>query len=365
MAEYKGIKGFKVQYLDQDPVPAVAGWSAGGNLGTVKQGLGGAGTQTAALAFGGSDPVAITGATEEYDGSTWTSNPTGLNTARYLLASAGTQTAALAFGGFDTGSLANTESYNGSTWTSVNSLNNARYGLGGAGTTAAAFAAGGGVPNVTSVEDWDGTNWTAGTSLGTAKRVMASAGTQTAGLIAGGLSTAVLSDTEEYNGSTWTAGGSLNGARRNAIGAGTQTAAIVMGGLNPPATILGTAEIYNGTTWTSISNLGTARYNMGSAGTQTAGLCFGGYDTANLSATEEYNDYSPYAGQTVENIGQVWYNGTTKELKFTDETFSSAWATGGNLGTARTTLAGAGTQTAGLAFGGDLVPGLFSSNRRI
>jgi hypothetical protein len=40
-----------------------------------------------------------TGATEEYNGATWTSNPTGLNTARYVLAGAGTQTAALAFGG--------------------------------------------------------------------------------------------------------------------------------------------------------------------------------------------------------------------------------------------------------------------------
>jgi hypothetical protein len=41
----------------------------------------GAGTQTAGLAFGGYLPAA-TGATEEYDGTTWTSNPTGLNTAR-------------------------------------------------------------------------------------------------------------------------------------------------------------------------------------------------------------------------------------------------------------------------------------------
>jgi hypothetical protein len=37
MAEYKGIKGFKVQYLDQDPVPTVAGWSAGGNMGTTSK----------------------------------------------------------------------------------------------------------------------------------------------------------------------------------------------------------------------------------------------------------------------------------------------------------------------------------------
>jgi hypothetical protein len=45
--------------------------------------LAGAGTQTAALAFGGIYLVqVISGATEEYDGTTWTNNPTGLNTAR-------------------------------------------------------------------------------------------------------------------------------------------------------------------------------------------------------------------------------------------------------------------------------------------
>jgi hypothetical protein len=37
--------------------------------------LAGAGTQTAALAFGGSTS-STTGATEEYDGSTWTTIPT-------------------------------------------------------------------------------------------------------------------------------------------------------------------------------------------------------------------------------------------------------------------------------------------------
>jgi hypothetical protein len=40
-----------------------------------------------------------TGATEEYDGSTWANSPPGLNTAREALAGSGTQTAALAFGG--------------------------------------------------------------------------------------------------------------------------------------------------------------------------------------------------------------------------------------------------------------------------
>jgi hypothetical protein len=41
-----------------------------------KTSLAGAGTQTAGLAFGGTDPPNAnnTGATEEYDGTTWTSN---------------------------------------------------------------------------------------------------------------------------------------------------------------------------------------------------------------------------------------------------------------------------------------------------
>jgi hypothetical protein len=45
-------------------------------------GLGGAGIQTAALAFGGDVGPAVTGATEEYDGTSWTSNPASMNTAR-------------------------------------------------------------------------------------------------------------------------------------------------------------------------------------------------------------------------------------------------------------------------------------------
>jgi hypothetical protein len=85
--------------------------------------LAGAGTQTAGLAFGG-EPT--TGATEEYDGSTWASNPNSMGTARHYLASAGTQTAALAFGGYPpiTGA---TEEYNGTSWTtSPGSLTTAR-----------------------------------------------------------------------------------------------------------------------------------------------------------------------------------------------------------------------------------------------
>jgi hypothetical protein len=97
-------------------LPTAGAWATGNNMNTARHALGGAGTQTAGLAFGGSVPP-VTGATEEYDGTNWaTGNP--LNTARRYLGSAGTQTAGLAFGGSIpsppvTGA---TEEYDGATW---------------------------------------------------------------------------------------------------------------------------------------------------------------------------------------------------------------------------------------------------------
>jgi hypothetical protein len=55
---------------------------------------------------------ANTGATEEYDGTSWATSPGSLNTARGYLAGAGTQTAALAFGG-DSPATGATEEWNG------------------------------------------------------------------------------------------------------------------------------------------------------------------------------------------------------------------------------------------------------------
>ena len=108
--------------------------------------------------FGGYGATAITRATEEYDGSTWTSNPTGLNTARKGLVGCGIQTAALAFGG-TTGSFTGaTKEYDGSTWTtSPGSLNTARRYLAGCGTQTAALAFGGTTgTNTAATEEWTG-----------------------------------------------------------------------------------------------------------------------------------------------------------------------------------------------------------------
>ena len=45
-----------------------------------------------------------------------------MNTARRNFGGAGEQTSGLAFGGATTASVANTETYNGSSWTEVNDL---------------------------------------------------------------------------------------------------------------------------------------------------------------------------------------------------------------------------------------------------
>jgi len=55
--------------------------------------------------------------------------------------------------------------------------------------------------------------------------------------------------------------------------------------------------------------------------------------------------------------GQVWYNSTDNVVKGAAATTAGAWATGGNLNTARGFGSSAGTYTAGLYFGGTTVPG--------
>ena len=179
MATYKGIQGFTIQNLSADPSNPIEGqvwynstsnvwkvteattvgaWASGGNMNTARTSLAGAGTQTAALGFGGVIPP-FTAATEEYDGSTWTS-VTSLNTGRQGAGGVGIQTAALAYGGGNvTVQIADTELYDGSTWTSnPTGLNTARQQTADAGTQTAAVAGGGyAAPTFTAVtEEWTG-----------------------------------------------------------------------------------------------------------------------------------------------------------------------------------------------------------------
>ena len=96
MTTYKGINGFAVQSVASDPSPLDEGqvwynnatyafklaalttsgtWAAGGNLTTSLWAVGGAGTQTAALGFGGYNGTSMSNVTQTYNGTSWTNVP--------------------------------------------------------------------------------------------------------------------------------------------------------------------------------------------------------------------------------------------------------------------------------------------------
>jgi hypothetical protein len=108
MTTYNELAGLRVNYLGSDPtlntgnegqvwynsttgtlrsLVQIKAWSAGGNMTTARSALGGAGTQTAGLGFGGYRPPPTSptrqNATEEYSGYTW-ANGGNLGTARLV-----------------------------------------------------------------------------------------------------------------------------------------------------------------------------------------------------------------------------------------------------------------------------------------
>ena len=319
MAEYKGIKGFKVQYLSADPSNPIIGqtwynstskdlkytgvttagaWATGNPINTARAQGGGAGTFTAGIIFGGEigPPPVFTGATEEYDGNSWT-NSNSMNSGRRFFGSAGLQTAALCIAGEDaTVGFSEAEEYDGTSWTVGGSLPAFRSGNAAAGLQTAAITFGGSpAPKVASFT-YDGTTWTPAPNINTDRYRLAGTGTQTAALaFAGNLPTPTYSAaTEEYNGSTWTSSNNMNTARRlvGATGQGTQTASLGFGGqVNPVATALRTTatEEYDGTSWTNVASLPVAKVAMGSGGTLSNAFSAGGSSPpGNVTTTEEW-----------------------------------------------------------------------------
>jgi hypothetical protein len=363
MTTYKEIFGKPIKVLNSDPTDAGAegqiwynstlgsfrsvvasgAWSSASPMTNARNSLGGAGTQTSAVIFGGAPAL---NTTEEYNGSGFSAGG-NLNTGRSDLAGCGTQTAGLGFGGYTTApnsqGQALTEEYNGSSWTVGGTLNTSRYGAAGAGTQTAGLAFGGynnGLPpgNVTTAtEEYNGSSWTTSPgTMGTARYEFAGAGLQTAAIAALGYdfgSPTRTTATEEYDGSSWTAGGNANTERSSCKGGGIQTSFLVFGGYASP-TLLTATEAYNGTSWSNQPNLATARTRMGAASNtpgSPTGLCAGGQTPSATTATEEFN--------------------------FTVNTVVPAtWSSGGNLNAARFKMEMNGTQTATIAMGGGTMP---------
>ncbi len=266
-------------------ISAVGAWATVAELNTGVQGGAAAGvSNSSSLSFGGEEPT-ITAKTESYNGSAWT-EVNDLNTARSGLGGNGTQTSALAYGGANpsTVALAKTNSWNGSTWTEVNDINTARRGSpGSAGedNESALMFAGyippSGTGHVNNTEKWNGTNWTTVTAMNTARYSLGGGGIVTSALAFGGYSTAQQALTEYYNGSNWTAMNVMNEARYNLGGTGaTYNASMAFGGQPGLGPSSAKTEIFTGTNWAEDGDLNSARVNIRGSGTTTSALAFGG-----------------------------------------------------------------------------------------
>jgi len=259
-----------------------AAWSSGGAYPTATDDPGSAGTRTAGLVFSGQTPApAVTQATNEYNGSTFSS---GGNTVvgRGFMAGLGTQTAAVGVGGAPS-FIANSESYDGSSWSEGNDINTARGNAMGAGIQTAGLIFGGyNGSSLANTENYNGTSWTNNPNgLNTARRGSGGCGTNTAALCAGGYATDFTAVVEEYNGTSWSEVNNLP-LKRNAFRlVGTQTAALGFGGYLPgpqggPGNLPTNSIIYDGTTWSTNPSLATGSQRGGQAGTTTSAFTTAG-----------------------------------------------------------------------------------------
>ena len=334
-----GFGGYGPPFLSSTEEYNGSGWATGGSLNVARAGLGGAGSQTAAVTFGGDSATGLTNATEEYDGSTWTPSPGNMNTSRKYMAGFGIQTAAVSAGGNTGSDSVATEEYNGSAWTSVNNMATARRNLVGVGleTTGLAFM-GQTTTVLNSTEEYDGTNWTTGGNLNTARNEGGGAGDNTSALAFGGYTPTVSSATENYDGTSWSTSPATLSTARGGLAYSNQSpssSALAFGGFDGTVRTTVTEEYNKSATvitaaaWSSGGNLNTGRgENFGYAGTQTVGIAFGGFDPG----------ASPFATAKTES-----YNGTS-------------WSEVNDLNNARWDLSGDGPDSAAITAGGAFAP---------
>ena len=369
MAKYSDIKGFTVQTLASDTVASQAeggSWASGGDLNTARSSVAGAGTQTAAIMFGGNTPAPgpypqpyyLQDETESYNGTSFT-EVADLNTARGANRGGfGTSTAGFLAGGYTyppagpTGAQQICESWNGSAWSETTDFNTKRYSFGcsvSAPYTNSIITGGytGGPPPSQindAVETWNGSSWTETTETNSTKGGGSGAGTSsTAAIVVGPTNSTV----ESWDGSSWTEVAEMTTTRSSTGSAGTYTSALWFGGPSSSAK----TEFWNGTSWTELNDLSTGRSDLGAAGGSsgsTSSLAAGG--TGVVAVSEEWD--APAVFNQIHE-GQLFFNSTTNAFKETILDLAEAtWASGGSLNTARRRLVGTGLQTAALALNG-------------
>ena len=157
-----------------------------------------AGTSTSALCFGGNNGQVLTYLNQcyKFNGSSWSSTGSLLQ-KRGLLGGCGTQSSALSFGGYDNPTnFNNTEEFNGSTWSIGGDLVSVIRGNSGFGVQTSAISCGG--VTTSACEQYNGISWITVANMNYSKSVSAAVGSSSAGLSFGGWIGGPSNVTEEY-----------------------------------------------------------------------------------------------------------------------------------------------------------------------
>jgi hypothetical protein len=306
------------------PAGTINAWTVGNSMSIPRRSLAGVGTETAALAVGGQEVADASinyNLVEEYNGTSW-STAANLPRTASLAMSAGTQEAALIFGGrnwrFATG-VTTTNAYDGTSWTTAASMVTGQYLGASFGTQEAAIAAGGlyqppGMPNSVSnlgqVQVYNGTTWSIHRNpMAQFGEGMVGVGNLDNGLAIGGYFYGdFLTTVQEWSGDGFDITSNLNVGRSNAGAAGTATSAVVFGGQYQPDPFvaefasLSSTEYWDGTAWSMGNNLVFATSVLGSAGSSnTAALGFGGSGPnvdSSIANTQIYGSVQLYDTET-------------------------------------------------------------------
>ena len=330
MATYRQAKGYSVKTVTSNPDNDILGqiwynstekkikftgnvggaFASGGNLNTNRwNSRATVGTQTAGIVYGGSNaPGGLLAETEEYNGTSWTE----VNDLPQVITGnggGGTQTACFSSGGnTPTDTRENfTFNYDGTSWTSSSDMPFISGQGSGCGTQTAGIHCGGsqnpGNNKTNKTAHYDGSSWTDGGNFPINLAYHGMTGTQTATLLGmmlkfDGSSPDQTNEFFEYNGSSWSAAGNRNNTVYAGAAFGIQTSAITAGGGSAPAGHQNKVESYDGTSFTNESNMVTGSNYVQGGGTSAAGLAFGGSGPAGigpnqaLNRTEEWNDPS-------------------------------------------------------------------------
>ena len=307
------------EFTSSTTVTTAAAFSSGGSMGNARYGGNFFGSgKSSQVAVGGQKaavpPTANNIAdSETYDGTSW-SEGNNMGTARFNGSGTGTETAGLIATGRNPAAspspqvyYGNTEEYNGTSYSEVNDCPQAAYRRCGAGTQTATIIVGGLVPPAsttnysTTSNEYDGTNWSSGGAAPFKANYMDGVGVTTAAVVFGGQqdpSTRLAS--YDYDGTSWTANNNMNidhGGQH--LVSGTVTDAIIAGG-GAPYALAAQAETYDGTTFTTNATLATGGQRGGRGSTTANAIGCGGYAPGYLTATEEYTAAS--TGANVKTI---------------------------------------------------------------